>query len=356
MSGKSIISNDHLTAIGNAIRYKNGTDTTYYPSEMADAIRSIEGIIPTGSIEISANDTYDVTEYASAVVDVQPDLRQIAVNENGEYQPDGFDGYSSVTVDVEPVLETLSCTENGLYLPETGVDGFNRVNVNVPQPSGSIEITENGTYDVASKETAIVNVRSDVLYELDLTKSIAEEKEGVIKTFVESGSGHIAPSITPTGLAFTEATQRLFLGDLDLIGKTLEIDVVSMDFQGNGNRHIRFLTNGMTGTSGFGLLIYRANAGGNTGWSAYEGSWLGKWFSDDAENLNRNIFSGKTISLKFYDDNKIELYLDGVLKGTQTTALPQTQYAIGACASLNQDSGDQIYNAVISAVRVRKNT
>lgn len=160
MSGKSIISNDHLTAIGNAIRYKNGTDTTYYPSEMADAIRSIEGIIPTGSIEISANDTYDVTEYASAVVDVQPDLRQIAVNENGEYQPDGFDGYSSVTVDVEPVLETLSCTENGLYLPETGVDGFNRVNVNVPQPSGSIEITENGTYDVTDFVSAVVDVPS----------------------------------------------------------------------------------------------------------------------------------------------------------------------------------------------------
>lgn len=163
MSGKSIISNDHLTAIGNAIRYKNGTDTTYYPSEMADAIRSIEGIIPTGSIEISANDTYDVTEYASAVVDVQPDLRQIAVNENGEYQPDGFDGYSSVTVDVEPVLETLSCTENGLYLPETGVDGFNRVNVNVPQPSGSIEITENGTYDVTDYTSAVVAVPDQYL-------------------------------------------------------------------------------------------------------------------------------------------------------------------------------------------------
>ena len=130
MSGKSIISNDHLTAIGNSIRYKKGTDETYYPSQMAEAIRSIEGIVPTGSIEISENDTYDVTEYASAVVDVQPDLRPLAINENGEYTPDGFDGYSLVTADVEPVLETLSCTENGLYLPESGVDGFDRVIVN----------------------------------------------------------------------------------------------------------------------------------------------------------------------------------------------------------------------------------
>ena len=327
MSGKSIISNDHLTAIGNAIRYKNGTDTTYYPSEMADAIRSIEGIIPTGSIEISANDTYDVTEYASAVVDVQPDLRQIAVNENGEYQPDGFDGYSSVTVDVEPVLETLSCTENGLYLPETGVDGFNRVSV---------------------------DVKSNILFSLDLTKSIVDEVTGLAFTRISSNSGYTNPTITPTGLAFTEPTQRLYLGEFDLIGKTVEIDVASMDFQGDESRHSRFFVDGKGGSQGFGLLIYRSGVG----WSGYETGWQGPWFSDASEQLNRNLFDGKTVALKFYEDNKIELYLDGVLKGTKTIVFPQNAryYAIGACEDSSPQTGDQIYNTVISAVRIRKNT
>ena len=43
MSGKSIISNSYLEDIGDAIRYKKDTEDTYYPSQMGDAIRSIEG-------------------------------------------------------------------------------------------------------------------------------------------------------------------------------------------------------------------------------------------------------------------------------------------------------------------------
>ena len=62
----------------------------------------------------------------------EPDLRPLSVSENGQYSPDGFDGYSEVTVDVEPALGSLLVTENGLYLPTAGVDGYDRVNVDVP--------------------------------------------------------------------------------------------------------------------------------------------------------------------------------------------------------------------------------
>ena len=132
MGGKSIISNSYLEDIGDAIRYKKSTSETFYPSQMGDAIRSIEGIVPVGSIEIDTNGVYDVTEKAEVDVDVNPDLRPLSVNENGTYEPDGFDGYSDVTVDVEPNLTSLNVTENGLYLPESGVDGFDRVSVDVP--------------------------------------------------------------------------------------------------------------------------------------------------------------------------------------------------------------------------------
>jgi hypothetical protein len=91
---------------------------------------------PTETLLTTENGTFTPSEgkvgFSQVDVDVNPDLRPLSVNENGSYQPDGFDGYSDVTVDVEPNLTSLAVTENGLYLPESGVDGFDRVNVDVP--------------------------------------------------------------------------------------------------------------------------------------------------------------------------------------------------------------------------------
>ena len=107
MNGKSIISNSYLEDIGDAIRYKKGTEETFYPSQMGDAIRSIEGIVPTGTMEIDANGVYDVTEKAEVDVDVNPDLRPLSVSENGTYEPDGFDGFSQVDVGVLSIMDKL---------------------------------------------------------------------------------------------------------------------------------------------------------------------------------------------------------------------------------------------------------
>ena len=99
-----LVTEQHLRDIAYAIRSKLGASDTYRPGEMAAAIQEIDtsGIHPAGTVAIGANGTVDVTQYASAAVDVQPNLQSKTVTRNGTVTPDtGYDGLSSVVVDIQ---------------------------------------------------------------------------------------------------------------------------------------------------------------------------------------------------------------------------------------------------------------
>ena len=72
------VDSDHLQDIADAIREKTGSEDTYKPSEMGDAIRSISTDIRTIAINVGVNGTYSPPSgkngFSKVIVNVPGDI------------------------------------------------------------------------------------------------------------------------------------------------------------------------------------------------------------------------------------------------------------------------------------------
>lgn len=117
---KVLIEESNLSGIASAIRSKLGAQTTYKPSQMAEAIASIAP---------------------------QPSLETKSIIANGTYTPStGKDGFSQVTVDVP---NSYAAGDEGKVVSSGAL---------VAQTARAGEITANGTYDTTENNSVTVNV------------------------------------------------------------------------------------------------------------------------------------------------------------------------------------------------------
>lgn len=111
MSDRRVSINElYLDAVGDAIRYANGSENTYTPAQFEAAIKALKKVLVSK-----------------------------VITENGDYDPadDDADGYSGVTVNVSGgggggTLITKTITQNGTYNASSdNADGYSIVTVNV---------------------------------------------------------------------------------------------------------------------------------------------------------------------------------------------------------------------------------